>query len=298
MMKFQSQPPRRPGFTLTEMIVVIAIIAAALAVSFPMLGAMRTLFEDNSGLNTVQVAVTAARAYATRDIASLTNIDANASYSGTAVLFTPGNELRLLENTQLAISTGTNVLESAFLSYRNGYQDIPDRDYLTLPRDVGVVGITRTSTGSPSFLPPPFAVRFNEHGQLVVSDNDTNSRSKLVYYDSDDDGRYRLSGTGLNRSSPYGGGTYDPDLWDPTSGQYASPTQDLPYEEMEAVVGILVYSKKKFRGDGGDWPSTTPTTGCGISGGAPCTNITEWMQTNGTPYFFGRYTGVIFREKN
>jgi|GEM_PF-1470469 len=300
---------RQNGFTLPELMVAIAIIAIIAAITFPMLTKMRDIFEDQTGINTIQVAITATRAYATRNIADMDpNIVPDAQYSGTAVLFTPGREIRLLENTQLALDVGGSFLEQS-PNNRNGFHNIPDRDFLHLPRDVGVVGITRDPVLGKQYLPPPFAVRFDENGYLVVSDGTT--PSKLVYYDANADGRFRIEDDtgqlmdGHSRLEPYfdSAGNYDVDKWDPDHWQY-SPTdgfgntpgihpithaEKLPFETIEAVIGIIVYSKRKFFEDGGDWPTTSPSGGSSVAG------IYEWLDNNGTPIFFSRYTGALLK---
>jgi prepilin-type N-terminal cleavage/methylation domain-containing protein len=304
------------GFTLIELLITVAIIILVLAITFPFIGTLSALASGGGGVNTIHAAVAAARGYAGRSIPQNPSVPdvggLNANYSGVAILFTPGNELRLVENDQQARANGTgDYLETQVpapspSSPLNGYRDIPGRDYIHLPKDAGVLGIAREGIGAPTYHTPPFAVRFNQHGTLIAGEND----ERLVFYDGNANGNYQVTGAGRNRANPFGGGTYNVDEWDPFSQQYSpsndtsdnpgyNPTENkykLPFEATEAVIGVIVYSKRDFFGDGGAWPGTVPTAGCGGQRDQPCADIKEWMDTNGNAIFFSRYTGVVMRE--
>jgi prepilin-type N-terminal cleavage/methylation domain-containing protein len=298
---------RQVGFTLIELVVVLAIVGAFLGMLYPAVSKMTASSRLSGAVDTIGVTVPAARAYATRGIASLGEINptfAGASYSGTAVIFTPAGELRIVENDQAAL----NMLNQPLEPSRNGYADIPDFEYVKLPKGVGVVGISANASGTdPDFLPPPFAIRFTEEGYLITGTDLGVADERLVHYDGNVDDQYRLSGNGVNRNSPYpSGGTYDVDKWDPESSEY-TPSNDtsnnpginpvvdkykLPFEEMETVVGVLVYSKAAFREAGLNWGTSTPAT------------INAWLGAvdangklvNARPLFFSRYSGQVFRE--
>src|SRR5690606_20163156 len=124
-------------------------------------------------------------------------------------------------NSQYAGKEGGGYMEPE----RNGYIDLSYIDYERLPKNTGIVGIVRG--GDPPnntlmLLAPPFALRFNRRGNLIVGvSQDLPDAHRLVFYDADYNGKYRSSGIGSSRSSPYGGITpYNPDLWDPRSHGY------------------------------------------------------------------------------
>lgn len=296
---------QQSAFTLVEMLVVISIVVILSAIIVPMLGVMSDLIRGGTGVNTINAAVTAARGYSTRQIDNNALV-AGARYSGVAVVFCPSGEVRLVENIQTAQSTGGNFLETSGV---NGYADISGRDYLTLPNDTGVVGIARNNTGLLMYN-APFAIRFDEFGHLQAGI--ASGTSRVVYYDGNPeaDALFRInggSGTGYDRNNIYGGGTYNVDEWDARADGFdaskAGPDAGtgsyyLPFEEIETVPGLIVYSRENFRDDGGAWPSTTPTRGCGTDGTSGCSDISEWMVTNGQSLFFSRYTGVVLREKS
>jgi prepilin-type N-terminal cleavage/methylation domain-containing protein len=332
------------GFTLIELMVVLSIIVIASAITFPFLGAMTRDLASSNGVNTVQAATTAARAYATRTKADI-EVDGSggqADYSGVAALFTPDSLIRLIENAgsgagdaRYLTDANGNALETAYQGdgiRLNGFIDIVGREPIQLDPNTGVVGIVRAPStdarypvrlsggDSARLIPPPFAVWFSPSGSIVagvplansggpLADQEAvdRSRQRVVYYDGDltrdldatatehiDVERNAVGNwTAPNRFSV--SGTYDVDEFDPSSTEYdrsAAFNSDLnravlPFEEIEAVVGVLVYDKKAFRGAGLDWPATP-------SGQA----IAEWLVDNGTAVFFSPTSGVAFREAN
>src|SRR5262249_10206104 len=159
-----------------------------------------------AGLNSVSVAVPAAQAFARRDLSARFNAfdlggGTHAVYSGSAILFTPGNELRLIENVPYLTDSSSNGYLETSLS---GYTDISWREYIPLPQGAMAVGIVRDASAAGLILiSPPFAVRFNPEGNLAFdAGNDA-----YVYYDANADGK-------IQTSSQRAAG-YDPQTWDP-----------------------------------------------------------------------------------
>lgn len=270
---------RPPGFTITELIIVISLAAITLGAVLPGVSAMRHMNQTKAATNAIGTAVTAARAFASSNQADFKDTGdpayAGFTYSGVAILFTPAGELRVVENQQNAeVTAGSdNFLESL---NRNGYRDIPGRDYIRLPRDSGVVGIARNATGL-LLLTPPFAIRFTEHGSLVAA---LSSSDRLVYYDGDYDNGHGTSARG----------SYDSDDWDPNVNSSVGQNQGrylLPFEEIETVVGVMVYSKRDLRGAGFNHDGT----GSGIN-----TAARDWILANGESIFFSRHTGTLIKR--
>ena len=298
------QRSRQQAFTLMELLVVIVIVIVIAGMTFPMLKAVTRGGRIEAGINTLAVGAEIARKYATgREIKFLNDLDPNlpgdniGRYSGSAIIFTPANEMRLVENHEYAISTGNNFVE-LLTGNPNAYRDIPGRDYITVPRGTGYAGISRFGphpTDDIEFLAPPFALHFDEHGHLLPGrSSDTFVRKRLVYYDANNDNEYRISsGNGYDRSQPYGGGTYNPDDWDPeiSNVSFTAPTESqppryqLPFEELKSVVAVLVFNKDDFsairESNGWDWYDEESQ---------------EWLRENGRAVFFNRYTGVVIRD--
>lgn len=295
----QGEGPRR-GFTLMELLVAITIILVAVGLSLPLVMAFNEVARGGSGANTVHVAVSAARAYATRQMADDVSVP-GASYSGVAIIFTPSGELRLVENNQQATNDSGEYLEDLGL---NGYDDIPGRDYMQIPSDVGVVGVLRNAAGDAGLrlLAPPFAVRFNQFGELTIGPGDVSGAniSAVVLYDRDS-----INGIQTNRNRLHSSiSPYNPDDWDPTSPGAPIIRVDattgrlhLPFDVMHAVVGVVLYPKKKFRA------SVDPITGqpltltIGASYGIN-DSARNWILENGEIVMFGRYSGTILRERS
>lgn len=292
----------RNGFTLPELIVVTAVAIILLGSLAPALSALRGATQMQAAINTISVATTTARAYATL---SVNDLDGTARdledlrYSGTAMLFTPAGELRLVRNDQLARNGSNNLLQTETSERRNGYTDITSRDYIQLPRDVGVVGIARNRATLLGLLllTPPFAIRFDQNGGLIAGQRNT-SPQRVVYYDGDYDGDYE---TTIRRTAGY-----DPDRWDPNSPDYTTDRwvsrarvngnwvtvlkYALPFEEIETVVGVIIYSKQDLRRSGNDHVASGAQSNP-INGAAR-----DWIRANGTVLLFSRYSGTLIQQ--
>ena len=304
----------RRGFTLPELMVAVLAAGILMAVT---VGGVRGLIRDTRqqiGYNTVATSVEAARGYATKgkDLARdlVTSPGANApSFSGAAAIFTPMGEIRLVENDQLAEDGNGAKLETKN-DPLNGYKDIDrnndgirDVDYILLPKDVGVAGIAserQATTDLATFHAPPFAIRFDQKGQLIAGEGQGGNpglRQRLVYYDGDCDGRFQV---GRDRNDPYSGGTpYNANVWDPSSSESPQPLDDtseqpgfhpvmnrykLPFEELEAAIGVVVFSKKAFWDTGIAW------------GDGDHAALHEWLLKNGRVMLFNRYNGEVIQQ--
>ncbi|MEM9753302.1 MAG: prepilin-type N-terminal cleavage/methylation domain-containing protein [Planctomycetota bacterium] len=187
---------RARGFTLIELLVVISILTLVIGLSFPYLRGMIRSSAEQMAANSVANAVSAARSFAVRykpftDSPSYTNRTAESNgdgYSGAAVVVTPANELRLVENDELGIWAGSGPtggrrmeLPEGSDPIRNGFGPIVDSNGnllvndLLLPRRIAILGIQRTADDELQLLPPPFAIAFTRRGTLAVRDSFLNS---------------------------------------------------------------------------------------------------------------------------
>ena len=297
-MNFKSNHADARGFTLIELMVVVSMIVLLLGFSVPLVFKIDELSRDRSGVNTFGVAVTAARAYATRRIADLDSIP-QAEYSGAAVLVTPMNQLRIIADLQL-----DDMEKEGISAY--GYDTQTSRmEAISMPRGVGVVGITRTGAADTAIkvIAPPFAIRFNRHGQLITetrsSSTDAEVKRNLVYFDHDQNGGYVKNDA---RPAAYDVAPWDPDMTADISGKWNQANSDwtLPFETMETVIGVIVYSKADFEDAGGKMSGATytpPAQGCPGGCGAGDAGVSKWMIANGSVLFFSRNTGNILRTK-
>jgi prepilin-type N-terminal cleavage/methylation domain-containing protein len=303
----QNQTARRTGFTIIELMVVVSMIALLLGFSVPLVFKIDELSRDRTGVNTLGVAVTAARAYATRKIANIDSVP-GAEYSGAAVLVTPYNQLRVIADLQVESYEAAGVSK-----FGHDLQTIR-LETIAMPRGVGIAGIGRDGAAANGLklLAPPFAIRFNRQGQLVSEirsgSNDPAILRNIVYYDGNLDGN--MGEPKLNAGPPasvtfnppimlrpgaYNPNTSDPDFqsiqgrWVVGAGEYK-----MDFEALETVIGVVTYSKADFDDAGGRFPSTVPTLGCKDGS---CGSINEWMFDNGTVLFFSPYSGNIIRAK-
>ena len=301
-------PPIKPitrhaakrGFTLIELMVVVIIISASIATVVPLIGALTRSSRVEAGINTISAAINAARILSHRNketdkgTGGWPPYPIKADYSGTAVIFCPGGDIRFVINDQKAY-TGTGTPGSVapggandpkfienFVTKTNGYKDIDGVDYARLPNASGVVGVVRTGSavGAVTFLAPPFAVRFNERGQAA-------SDQQVIYYDSDYDTIYDHVTGSVTLSRP---ANYNPGNWLPKKGSvYATldtsaKRYTLPFEEIETVSAIVLYDEHKFTIDGLVWGTSTSA------------DIATWMQANGRALYFSPYTGLVISE--
>lgn len=331
--------PPDAGFSLIEMLVVVAIASIVLALTFPMIGAMQRDSSASSGINTITVAIPSVRRYATADVSFPLDLvrdnpsvpssigDQPGLYSGCAAIFTPAGEIRLTRNNPGATSsdfptppfflerhgprvgdvqTGSGLPHQEF----NGFTDL-DVDYLLLPSDTGVAGINRVSGGPsltanpgkpPLLLPPPFAVWYNQSGYLVATGwdlvNNRLNEFEFVFYDGNYDGNYTVLG---NRSFRGTVSNYDPDEFNPNASTFirtrwnnSAEKYELPFEALEAVVGVYVYSRNAFQEAVEDgrieyWTVTTEQAN---------EDRWNWMKENGEMVMFSRQTGAIMRDRN
>ncbi|MEX2216405.1 MAG: prepilin-type N-terminal cleavage/methylation domain-containing protein [Phycisphaeraceae bacterium] len=277
------------GFSIIELMVVVSLIALLLGFSVPLVFKIDELSRDRSGVNSFGVGVTAARAYASRRIADNDSVP-GAEYSGAALLVTNFNEMRVVDDVQNDALEGQNPSKSEF-------QDVQRMEPIILPRGTGVAGIIRAAPfgADVRLIPPPFAIRFNRHGQLVAGATD--DVSNVIYYDGNYDGNIDPAKTRI--STAYDPVANDPDLANVSGLFVATRNQyQLPIDVIECVVGVVVYSKADFEDAGGKFNAqgggTTPSLGCKDG---TCGNIAEWMFDNGTVLFFSRNTGAIIRTK-
>ncbi|MEM9296110.1 MAG: prepilin-type N-terminal cleavage/methylation domain-containing protein, partial [Planctomycetota bacterium] len=250
MQRPRTNADARRAFTLIELLVVVAIIAITAAISFGFIGSLASSSRVTTTVNRINGALSVARSYATaaREAESyngtsgvLSVRDDGDGYSGAAVLITPSNEIRLIQNVVFA-ADGANPpvpleLYGPGLVY-NGYDFIGSPDPLALPvpgdtaskrrqpevddarfpDGVAVFGITMGEPGSADardfvLLPPPFAIRFDTLGRIgLVEDytlspttttfaNDKAQQKRFLYYDGDRDGVYDVN---LDRSNTGG----------------------------------------------------------------------------------------------
>lgn len=321
----------QPGFSLVEMLVVIGIIVVIVALTAPMLRVMSEGVDESAAVNSISVALDVTRTVVNkrRDSAFKqftstppewqgTNYDPgfeSGTYSGAAAVFTPANEIRIVDNYQLAVSdsTTTNWPMEHYTGPNidlSGYADVKGLDYVILPRAIGVAGMYRQDVGATNrfvLLPPPFAIRFNENGQLVASNTNSTSNDPLddvevVYYDGNYDGEYQTTGADWDRPN-----NYDPFEWDPaapesvTNNNLLNPNTNLyqlPFERLEAVIGVVIYDKDVLhplmRLSSSDpdyiepWSDDSSTAN---------DNRIEWLQANGRWLLVSRYTGNVIREQ-
>lgn len=279
--------PTTRGFSLIEMLTVIAIIGIILAITFPAIKAIQGDSKISAAQNTIGMSVDVARQWVKPRAWAPdagTPIPTTQSYSGTAALVCPTNEVRIVLNSRVA-QDGSVYLEN---ENQNGYYDLDGVDYISIPNGGAVVGIQRTGSGASDvrFLAPPFAIAFNENGQLNYGD-----ASGRIYYDSNSNGSYTRAST---RAAVSGG--YDPADWNGSSAATNAnvisgirPVKALPFEAIECVSGVIVYDAKAFADAGNNFSGGGTATINGTAG--------AWLKENGRAMFFSPLTGSALYDE-
>ncbi len=340
-------PRRRRGFTLPELLVVISIIILLVSVALPGIKGMVTGQRVNSVIDAISSVARTARA---ESLIAPEMI--NSDYAGTAVLFTPQNEMRIVKHQDSTrfVDANSQLLKGVF----HAYKDLPNAPSVTMAREVGVVGITRSRRGEVLLLAPPFAIHFNRSGNQVCTSYSYAAEDKglvaetnalvedLIFYNGDYDRNTlqgstsavpldRIAATFVNnraavqfhRNKPINGGEYNPDKWFPFDPDYAKSAMDgdedvlqpgklfttrpkpnwpknlnegkykLPFEAIEAVMGIIVYNRQELR------KANIALDASGVEGGLDA-NARKWLigdgssdnTGNGQTIFFNHYTGA------
>ncbi|MFN3165856.1 MAG: prepilin-type N-terminal cleavage/methylation domain-containing protein [Phycisphaeraceae bacterium] len=274
---------RTRGFTLTELLVAISVIILIIAITFPVISSIQSGSRIEAGLNTVGMTADVARQWVAPSAWEEDSADkvVGERYSGCAAMFCPTGEVRIVTNFRNA-ENQRGVFMEEMSPEVNGYWDLRGVDYISIPAGVGVAGIYRRGN-TVSFLAPPFAIAFNEKGQMSFGDI-----TGHIYYDSDGDTRYDMS-----RTRP---GGYDPVQWDGESGSNNEDVdpdtlvrEPAPFEAIECVPGVIIYDSNDFANAGFDF----------AGGGAVTLNSPEgqWLQANGRTLFFSPSTGVALRDE-
>ena len=291
-----ADPATAGGFTLVELLTVISIMALLIAITFPVISALQSGSRIEAGLNTIGMSADVARQWVAPSAwdDDNTNLIQGERYSGCAALYTPNGEIRIITNFRNARERGSDdyLEDNATATSPNGYRDRDGVDYIVIPNGVGVAGIRRTGTGNNDveFIAPPFAIAFNEEGQLYHGD--TTGR---IYYNgyaprgsSRTDGKYD---TRLNQRSGY-----NPSEWDGGPGaenedviSQDRPVRALPFEGIECVPGVIIFDQDEFTEAGFDFD--------GGGSVAPSTAAGQWLEENGQTLFFSPHTGIALRDE-
>lgn len=283
---------RARGFTITELIVVVSILFLLIGLIFPFMGALTGSTQLDSGLNIAGMSADVARQWVEPNRWVNDNISSATSpqyeqYNGTAALFCPTGEIRIVKNIRSG-RDGTTILEDVGGGgplAPNAYADLSNLDYITLPDNIGVVGIYK-SGATVQFITPPFAIAFNENGNLNFGDT-----RGLIYYDSNSDASFDRSD---NR-----GGSYDFNDWDRDNAPVISkdnPRKRLPFDAIECVAGIVVYNIKDYNTAEVSFGGVGDKLGSG--GKATITSTAgQWLQENGRALFFSPQTGIALHDE-
>lgn len=295
MPRTHPHPPNAAhGFSIVELIVSISIIAILIGITFPVISVMTSSSRAEAGLNVAGMSADVARQWVQAEAwanDASTQAPINERYSGTAALFCPTDEIRIVANDRNA-RDGTAFLEDQ-PQEQNGYEDLSQVAYIKIPNGVGVAGVYKDPRPGPNFgqvrfIAPPFAIAFNELGQLNYGDN-----RGLIYYDSNGDNRY-------NRAQARTAG-YNPSEWNDTRDEDGNDPNGnnnftsglsltLPFEAIECVSGVVVYDTKDFA-----------AAGFGFEGGGSVALTSaegRWLQDNGETLFFSPHTGAALRDEN
>jgi prepilin-type N-terminal cleavage/methylation domain-containing protein len=282
--------PRRRGFTLTELLIAIAIIVLILAISIPAFSFITGRRSVEAGVNQASALVARARtesigrqqsigvafypdavsgrfAFSIVEAKNPQPWQPDVIYSRGDYVFTGTTTPRYYVALQAHTSTAANDPNSAPALWREisdatdidaitqgRLLDISDaRDTLQLPIGIGVTGIADAPTANEVYLPFGVIV-FDPAGRLIGS-------------------RYRISGDGLlgelvNAGNPTPAGWPS---WPPSGPGYRS------------AIGLMFYERQAFPQDG------QPVA----SWNFPAARA--WIDENALPVLVNRYNGTLVK---
>jgi hypothetical protein len=250
-----------------------------------------------------------ARAWSTRPHADLgTNkLDVpGAEYSGTAAIFTPAGNVRIVTNDQRAVDTSGNYLEQ---QNREAYRDLSGVDYIELPSNIRVAGIRYTANG-PEYIPPPFALTFNAYGNFVNRTYGPNGNEEWIFYNADYSGGIDIDATPIYASPVDWDGLDDGDQATRVNGKLTLPSAPgNSGDAIPTVTGIRVYEETPRI----TWPGNQPIPH-ELQGGQedadwPAVSSIEELNPNydqdyngvppkiGTAMYFSPHSGVQIRSR-
>ena len=283
--------PRRGAFTLAELLIVITVIVLLFTIAVPSMKALLRSGGLESSATIIGSACSTARAYSSRPTAFV-----NGNYQGTAMVFTPANEIRFAVHDETTVDGSAGGLLITKTPSKSGYVDISGQAYIRIPDSVGVVGITLGGVGITQLFTPPFAIRFNSQGELIARSANA-SYNGNVYYNGDSASPDSIATTTSTRTLISG---YNPGPYDPSAGGYIGTTlangkYKLPFETIDTVLGVIFYSKSDLASSG------FSISGSNVAGSgnpvACCTgsDAGSWLLQNGRVFFINRVTGAVLK---
>ncbi len=281
MLKIKHQ---KSGFSLVELLVVISVLVLLMGLVFPLLGALRSSNILGSGVTIVSSAVASARSYIYRGNTKVLPDVRDGSSKGAAAVITANDIFFVVQDPTVRLGSNTSGPFAILTDYLGYTTPAEANAPLKLPSGVGVAGLVRVG-GTNRLLAPPFAVRFDEHGNLIVSDlagTSQTERPSYVLVDRDGDGSFPASPAYRN--------SYDPEEWDEDSDSFVSANENkLPFDMIESVPAVIVFNKIDFLEQfpngwetGGEFTSSSPEY--------------TWITQNGRVLWFSRHSGVVSRE--
>lgn len=203
----------KKAFTITELIVVMVIISALMALALPLVSTLISEANQDLTYNMIDSAGKNARSYVKTQAKVFTAVDAEndvREYGGVALVVTTENTLQLYESVETSFGYYVETYEKSGKTYKrsdgNSHRNLEplmqdsatilDAEYqafrkvggweeVTLPHKSIVLGLIMDGS-TPKFITPPFAMRFNASSQLIYHAKSTNE-SSYVLIDGDYD---------------------------------------------------------------------------------------------------------------
>ena len=303
-LRVSASPRPRPGFTLIEMLIVMAIIVLAVTLAIPAIRVLTGSRSEQAAQNVVSAYIASARA----DAIGIQDIE------GVLFYIDPGtNRVNCIEVAQspTPLGTTTDIPGVVYLDLEAGVHSGKSRDPLPLPPGILLMTIKDTVPTTYTTWKDPFAsalyMGFNFYPPATANQAGVAPLGGVILFDGNGrlyTGRYgfRFIAAGGATATPLGALVFG------NTGVATVPASDWPSATPTlALMGQMAFAmcdRETFLNQrSGNNPflvnnrGTNGMIGTNPADGQAAGQQSDWLNVNTTPIFINRYNGTLTRAE-